>query len=181
MLLTFALDRVVFVDETAVYTRMDRRYGYARRGKRVVQRVKSRPTRYTLIGAMRMGQMLAKKVWPRGMKESDWLVWLKEDLLPVLKPGSLVIWDNLNIHYNAEGIELLEKNGHVVLFQSRYSPDFNPIEKGWSKVKAFLRRARPRGAAQLRAALDKAWEAITPNDITGYFDCTVQYILEPLW
>ena len=160
---------------------MHPRYGYARRGRRVVVKLKSRPTRYTLIGAMRLGAMLAPKVWPRGMKADDWVEWVIEDLIPVLKPGSIVIWDNLNIHYNQYAINALQEAGHMVLFQSRYSPDFNPIEMAWSKIKTLVRGSRPRGAKLLRAAITKAWSAITSRDIDGYFSQIIENAWEPKW
>ena len=115
------------------------------------------------------------------MSEEDWVGWVIEDLLPTLKSGSIVIWDNLNIHYNRYAIDALEEEGHVVLFQSRYSPDLNPIEKAWSKLKTLIRGIRPRGAAQLRAAIDKAWQAITPRDIDGYFSHAIENAWSPAW
>lgn len=181
MLVTFDLDRIVFIDETATYTHMRPRYGYARRGRRVVVRRKSRPTRYTLIGAMRIGAMLAPRVWNRAMKADDWVRWVIEDLIPALSPGSIVVLDNLNIHYNQYAIDALKEAGHTVLFQSRYSPDLNPIEMAWSKIKTLVRGMRPRGAAQLRAAINKAWKAITPSDIDGYFSHAIEMAWEPRW
>ena len=84
---------------------------------------------------MRIGAMLAPRVWNRAMKADDWVRWVIEDLIPALKPGSIVVLDNLNIHYNQYAIDALEEAGHTVLFQSRYSPDLNPIEMAWSKIK----------------------------------------------
>ena len=130
---------------------------------------------------MRIGAMLAPRVWPRAMTADDWVKWVIEDLIPALKPGSIVIWDNLNIHYNQYAIDALEEAGHVVLFQSRYSPDLNPIEKAWSKIKILVRAMRPRGAADLRAAIAKAWLAITTSDIDGYFSCAIENAWEPAW
>lgn len=181
MLITNFLDRLVFLDETATYTHMEPVYGYTRRGRRMVIRVKTHPTRYTLIGAMRIGKMLAPKVFPRAMTEKDWVQWVKNDLLPSLEPASVVIMDNLNIHGNLDAIWALEDAGHTVLFQSRYSPDLNPIEKVWSKLKTLVRQMRPRGAAQLREAIANAWKEITAQDIDSYFACAVENAWEPLW
>ena len=180
-LLMFMLDRLVFVDETATYTRMHPRYGYAKRGRRVLIKYRIKATRYTLIGAMGIGGMLAPKVLPRAMNEEDWVRWVIEDLLPTLKPGSIIIWDNLNIHFNRYAIQALQEAGHAVLFQSRYSPELNPIEKAWSKIKTLVRKARPRGAAQLRAAIEEAWQAITLKDIDGYFSHVADHAWEPQW
>jgi len=162
-------------------THMSPKYGYGARGRRIVARKRKKSKRYTLIGAMGFNRMIAPLVLPRAMKLKDWIRWIKYQLLPQLAPYSIVIWDNLNIHYNFEARLALEKFGHLVLFQSRYSPDLNPIEKAWSKLKASLRRFRPRGAKALRAAIAHAWSTITPKDIDGYFASAVENAWEPLW
>ena len=158
---------------------MHPRYGYAPKGQRAVVKLKSRPTRYTLIGAMRIGSMLAPRVWPRAMTADDWVRWILEDLISALKPRSIIIMDNLNIHYNGYALDAIKEAGHTVLFQSRYSPDFNPIEMAWSKIKTLARGSRPRGAKLLRAAITDAWSAVTPRDIDGYFSQTIENAWQP--
>lgn len=148
---------------------MERTFGRSKRGTRIITRLKHRSQRYTLIGAMGLGGMKAPWLIGRGMSQKDFLKYLKEHLIPVLPAGTTVVWDNLNIHKSDEVQELMKEAGLVGICQSRYSPDFNPIEKAWSKIKTLVRGKRPRGAKELRAAVSWAWEQITLKDIRGYF------------
>lgn len=179
LLLYFTSYRLVFVDETAFYTHMAPRYGYARGSRRLRAPVRKRSPRYTLIGAMGLCGMLAASLLNRAMTEQDWVSWVKEHLLPSLPARSVVIWDNLNIHYNKEAIKALEDAGHVVLHQSRYSPDLNPIEMAWNKMKTLVRQAQPKGAALMRQAVDAAWNAITKDDILQFFGRVFKHIYSP--
>jgi transposase len=94
---------------------------------------------------------------------------VQQVLLPTLKPGDVVVMDNLSSHKNPETVRLLEQARMRVRFLPPYSPDFNPIEKLWSKVKALLRSAQARTAAALNAAIASALAAVTPNDAVGWF------------
>lgn len=116
------------------------------------------------------------------MTQEDFELWVEEELMPKLSPGDIVIWDNLNIHKSIKVRTVLAKAHCAVFFQSRYSPDFNPIEKAWSKLKAFVRRHRPKGAREMKRALALAWEAVTDEDIEGYFKhCLVDNVENPAW
>lgn len=164
-----ALCCMVFMDESYVRTHMTRSYGRAPRGQRISARLKHRAKRYTLIGAMGLDGMKAKWVIPRGMSDEDMRKYITERLIPALGAGRIVIWDNLKAHRQVEVLDAMEKAGITVYFQSRYSPDFNPIEKAWSKLKTLVRGKQPKGAKELRAAVDWAWKQITFEDIRGYF------------
>jgi transposase len=181
LLVSGFLDRLIFIDETATYTYIQPVYGYSRCGQRMIVRTKTHPNRYTLIGVMRIGGMLAPKVFPRAMTDKDWVEWIKSDFIPPLEPASIVIMDNLNIHGNLEALKALEDAGHTVLFQSRYNPDLKPIEKAWSKIKTLLRQMRPCGADQLGEAIVQAWKEITTKDINSYLSCTVDNAWNLSW
>ena len=90
-------------------------------------------------------------------------------LCPTLRPGDRVIMDNLSPHKNASTLTLITQSGAQVLFLPAYSPDFNPIEKMWSKVKNFLRGAEARTEATLLAAIGAALRTVTPRDAINWF------------
>jgi transposase len=95
--------------------------------------------------------------------------YVREVLCPTLRPGDVVIMDNLSPHKSAPTIELIEAAGASVRFLPAYSPDFNPIEKMWSKVKAFLRSAEARTADALQEAIASALASVTPQDARNWF------------
>ena len=90
-------------------------------------------------------------------------------LLPSLSPGDVVVLDNLPAHKDKEAIKLIESTGAEVWFLPPYSPDFNPIEKMWSKIKEFLRAAKARTQEALLNAIAAALNAITAQDAQGWF------------
>ena len=98
-------------------------------------------------------------------------------LFPSLRPGDLVIMDNLSPHKNSQAIELIEKAGAKVLFLPAYSPDLNPIEKMWSKIKEYLRAAEARTHDALIVAIGEALAKITPQDAMNWFaSCGYSFI-----
>ncbi len=92
-----------------------------------------------------------------------------EILVPKLAPGDMVILDNLSSHKCPRALAMIEGAGAKVLFLPAYSPDLNPIEKMWSKVKEFLRASKARGAERLLQAIALALEKVTPEDAAGWF------------
>ena len=98
-------------------------------------------------------------------------------LFPSLRPGDLVIMDNLSPHKSSHAIELIEKAGAKVLFLPAYSPDLNPIEKMWSKIKEYLRAAEARTHDALITAIGEALAKITPQDAINWFaSCGYSFI-----
>jgi transposase len=95
--------------------------------------------------------------------------YVREILVPTLKPGDIVVLDNLGAHKNDLTLTLIEKAGAEVRFLPAYSPDLNPIELMWSKVKALLRKAQARNHPDLLAAIASALRAVTPQDALGWF------------
>ena len=90
-------------------------------------------------------------------------------LLPTLQPGDIVVMDNLSPHKSDQTLALIANAGAEVLFLPAYSPDFNPIEKMWSKIKSQLRAAEARTPAELIAAIGQALAGVTPKDALGWF------------
>ena len=95
--------------------------------------------------------------------------YVREVLVPSLRPGDIVVMDNLGAHKNELTVGLIEQAGAEVRFLPAYSPDLNPIEMMWSKVKALLRKAQARNHPDLLAAIASALNAVTPDDAIGSF------------
>jgi len=95
--------------------------------------------------------------------------YVRQVLVPSLRPGDVVIFDNLSSHKDAETLTLIEAAGATILPLPAYSPDLNPIEKMWSKIKTFLRAAKARTLEALWTAIDAALKTITPQDAEGWF------------
>lgn len=123
----------------------------------------------TMIGAIRLAGDTACMTIEDATDTEVFRAFVQKVLIPTLKPGDVVVMDNLSPHKNPETVRLLEQAGMHVRFLPPYSPDFNPIEKMWSKVKAALRAAKARTAAALNMAIAEALAAITPEDAAGWF------------
>ncbi len=103
--------------------------------------------------------------------------YVREVLHPTLRPGDVVVMDNLGPHKNTETLNLITRAGAQVLFLPAYSPDLNPIEKMWSKVKAFLRSAEARTQAALIEAIGLALQSVTAQDAMNWFaSCGYSFI-----
>ena len=162
--------RFIFVDETGMNTDLARRYGRAPRGARahgVVPR--NTPANLSLVGAMNREGMLCAMELEGAIDGDAFLVFIREVLGPKLRRGDFVVLDNLNTHTSPRVEAALYARGAFLLFLPRYSPDMNPIEKAWSKLKAFLRAAAARTPDALRGALAQGLETITAQDARGWF------------
>jgi len=95
--------------------------------------------------------------------------YIRHVLAPTLEPGDIVIMDNLRVHYDPEALKLIEARGAVAKFLPPYSPDFNPIEKMWSKIKSQLRKLEARSQEELSVAITQAFDTVTSNDARGWF------------
>lgn len=162
--------RFIFVDETAVNTAMTRRYGRAPRGERAVD---SAPRNYgahtSVIGAMGLRGLVATLAVEGAVDAEVFNVYAEQVLGPRLRRGDVVVLDNLTAHRASRIEEVAEARGAQVLWLAPYSPDFNPIEQCWSKIKTFLRGVKARTAGALDEALAQAIELVTKSDIRGWF------------
>lgn len=162
-------ERAVWVDETGFRTHMTRKRGWSKRGQRLRFTSRRRSSPYTLVCAMGWDGIVAQWVFPKGLDEKRWRIFVLEKLLPALEPERIVLWDNLRIHKNRELIRTLRLAGHWVFFTPPYSPEGNPIEYMFSKLKTFVRKQCPRSAKTLRSAISAGLETITQQDIASYF------------
>lgn len=155
--------RLVFLDECAISTALNHRYGRAKRGKRVVLHAPTYGTRRTLVGAIALDGRRAMTTLERGLRTETYLDFVRTCLVPMLREGDIVIMDNLRIHHNADAIALIEQAGATVLFQPPYSPEFNAIEFCWSWLKHDLRRAAHRRIDALLASAERRWNQLTAD------------------
>jgi transposase len=164
--------RLVFVDECATQDDMTPRYGRAPVGERVVEGVPTAGwTIKTLLAALRLDGHRAPMVLEGAVDGAAFLAWVKQVLVPTLRPGDIVIWDNLRSHQVAGVAEALAQAKATLKPLPPYSPDLNPIEKMWSKVKEFLRRAKARGLQTLLRAIKRALASVTAEDAAAWFAC----------
>ncbi len=147
-----------------------RLYGRAAPGVRVLDQIPGdRGKNISTIGAISLAGILTGLSVPGSIDGEVMLFFVEEMLAPLLKSGDVVIMDNVATHKQEEIEDVLEARGAMVIFLPPYSPDFNPIENCWSKVKAILRSLKPRTLEDLLAALVEAFSSITIADILGWF------------
>ena len=171
------LEKLIFIDESGAKTNMTRLYGRAKSGQRVVDNV---PAGHwcttTMISSVRLDGSTACMVVDGSTNKEVFQAYVQHILLPTLKPGDIVVLDNLSAHKNQETRDLIESVGAELWFLPPYSPDLNPIEKMWSKIKSILRTLKARTEESLINAIAKALEAVTTSDAKGWFEsCGYQY------
>jgi len=161
---------LVFVDESGANTQMTRLRGRALAGQRAVGRIpQGHYQTTTLVAGVHRQGPCAPWLFEGAMDGEMFLAWVVQGLVPTLQKGDLVIMDNLATH-KVQGIaEAIEQAGARLRYLPPYSPDFNPIENMWSKIKQALRSANPRTASELVQAAKTAFLAISPNDCQGFF------------
>ena len=159
-----------FIDESWINAGMTRLYGRAAAGERVVEAVpQHRGTRLTMLAAVGLEGLSAEWVIEGAIDGDAFEVYLREVLGPTLKPGDIVVMDNLRVHKVAAVETAIKARGAKVEYLPPYSPDLNPIEKCWSKVKTALRAAKARTADELMAALKEALLTISTADVRAWF------------
>lgn len=160
----------MFVDESGVTRSMTRRYGRAPKGQRVPGAV---PLGHwevtTLVGALALDGLRASFSVDAATDADIFQVFVEQVLRPALRPGDVVIWDNLPAHKSLDLKPVLESAQATLLLLPPYSPDFNPIEQCWSKVKECLRSAQARTTEALQQAIAHAFAAVTASDARGWF------------
>ncbi len=168
-----APERLVCLDECGVLTNMACLYGRAPRGQRARGTVPAgRWERVTLLGALGVDGIVAAMSVEAATDAAVFLAYLDQVLLPKLRqvrPDAVLLMDNLAAHKTPAVRRLLDASGFAYRYLPSYSPDLNPIEPSWAKVKGKLRQAAARTADALHKALGPALDAITPQDARGYF------------
>jgi len=161
---------LVFIDETGASTKMARRYGRAARGERLKASVPHGHWKTTtFVGGLRLSGMTAPMVLDGPMTGSWFLAYVEQILVPTLRPGDIVIIDNLAAHKNAAVRRAIEAAGAELRFLPPYSPDLNPIENAFAKLKAHLRKAAARSVNQLWRAIAEAIDTYSSSECANYF------------
>jgi transposase len=160
----------VFLDESGVTTEMTRRYGRAEGGQRVQDAVPAGHWRtLTILAALSLRGIRAAMTVEAPTDGDVFLAYVEQVLRPRLEPGDVVILDNLPAH-KVDGVRcLIESRGAQLLYLPPYSPDFNPIEQAWSKIKELLRAVKARILPLLEEAIAAAIAAITADNAAGWF------------
>lgn len=161
---------LVFLDESGVNIDLIRRYGRATSNNRVVDSSPlNTPRTRTVLAAMRMDGAIIPTTYEGGTTGDIFVNYLKETLLPSLKPNDIIVMDNLKSHHVAAVAQVLADSGHKALYLPPYSPDFNPIEMLWSKMKTILRKWRIRIKTRLPVMILKALSMISAEDCQAWF------------
>ena len=165
-----APERLVFIDETSVKTNMTPPRGRSLKGKRLLADAPfGKWNTQTFIAGLRCHDLVAPWVIDGAINGEVFDMYVITQLAPQLKPGDVVVWDNLNVHKSPRAAEAIKARGAWVLFLPRYSPDLNPIEKAFSKLKTLLRKAKARTYDDLWKAVGKICDLFTPQECWNYF------------
>jgi transposase len=163
-------DKLVSVDESGATTSMTRTRGRGLKGERVTGAVPQGHWQVTtILGALRMDGMAAAMTIPAATDTDVFMAFVDHVLAPALRPGEVVLLDNLSPHKAARVRASIEAVGARVLYLPPYSPDFNPIEPCWAKVKECLRATGARNQDDLNDAIAHALNSITRSDAKGFF------------
>lgn len=164
-------ERLVFVDECSTNTSLSPLYAWSRRGERAHCSVpRNWGANVTVLASMSvegMGECLAVE-GPTTREVFE--TYLERVLVPSFRPGQVVVMDNLSSHKGSRVRELIEKRGCELLYLPPYSPDFNPIEEAFAKLKTLLRKAGARTREALIEAIGQGLEAVTAKDAHGFFE-----------
>lgn len=161
---------LIFVDETSTHTAMTRRRARAPRGERAVGRVpRNHGPNVTLLAALTLEGIGPALTISGSVTGNAFTAYAHRVLAPSLRPGQVVVLDNLSAHKQAAARLAIEAVGARLLFLPAYSPDFNPIELAFAKIKAQLRAAAERTPEGLLAATAQAIDAVSPIDAHGFY------------
>jgi transposase len=167
----FDVRRLVFVDESGTHTSMDRLRSRAPKGERAYGKVpRNRGKNTTLIASMTLYGMGESMCFEGATDAKAFEVYMEHFLAPTLSEGQVVILDNLGAHRPKRIRELVEERGAELVFLPSYSPDLNPIEEAFSKIKNILRKSGARTHQALLEAMEEALSKVTTGDVAGWFD-----------
>lgn len=162
--------KLVFIDETGTSTKMARLRGRAKRGRRVIGRIPwGHWKTVTFVAALRHDGVTAPFVIDRPMNGAIYIAYLRQCLVPTLQPGDIVNMDNLPAHKVEQVRQIIEAAGAQLRYLPAYSPDLNPIEQAFAKLKSHLRKAKERTVPALYDRIGTTLELFTPQECRNYF------------
>jgi transposase len=161
--------RLIFIDETWAKTNMTRLHGRCAVGKRLVAKVPHGHWKtLTFVAGLRCDGIVAPCVFNRPINGASFLAWVRQFLVPTLRRGDVVVMDNLSSHKSA-AVRKAIRAGALLIFLPPYSPDLNPIEQAFSKLKTLLRKENARTLPQTEAGIGKLLGCVTPLECANYF------------
>ncbi|HEV2115247.1 MAG TPA: IS630 family transposase [Terriglobales bacterium] len=167
---TIAPERLIFLDESGVTTSMTRLRARSTGGGRIHEAAPGGHWKImTILGAMSLRGVVAAMTIEEATDGDIFLAFVQQVLCAALKPGDVVVMDNLSSHKAAAVRASIEQAGAELLYLPPYSPDFNPIEKAWAKLKELLRAAQARTRDALEQAIGEALKRITPENARAWF------------
>jgi transposase len=162
--------RLVFIDETGTSTNMSRLRGRCHRGRRLVAKVPHGHWKITtFVAGLRHDGITAPFVIAEPMNGTIFRAYLEQCLVPTLKPGDIVVMDNLSAHKNEEVRKIIESAGAELRYLPPYSPDLNPIEQAFAKLKAHLRKAAERSIPALWDRIGSTLNTFSPEECKNFF------------
>lgn len=160
----------VYLDESGINTNLTRHYAHAVHGKRAIDAAPvNTPAGTTVLSSIRLNGSLIYTTYQGGTTAQRFREYIEKQLIPSLEKDDVVIMDNMRSHHAKTVTELLDNAGIAYIYLPPYSPDLNPIEKMWSKMKAILRKSKIRVASELPKAVKAALKTISANDCKGWF------------
>lgn len=171
--------RFVFVDECSTNTSLSPIYGWSRRGSRVYfEAPRNWGANITLLSSMSMEGMGPSLAVEGATTKAVFEAYIEKVLAPALKLGQIVVMDNLSSHKGSRIRELIEGKGCELMYLPPYSPDLNPIEEAFSKVKGILRKAQARSRETLVAAIGVALCSVSSRDVRSFFEHRGYHLLD---
>jgi len=162
--------RVIFIDETWAKTNMTRLHGRCAVGQRLIAKVPHGHWKtLTFVAGLRCHGIVAPCVFNRPINAKSFLAWVIKFLVPTLRPGDIVVMDNLSSHKSSAVRRAIRDAGAKLIFLPPYSPDLNPIEQAFAKLETLLRKENARTVEQTTTCIGKLIDQITPTECVNYF------------
>jgi transposase len=175
--------RLVFVDEMGTNTSLSPVYAWAKKGQRALCSVpRNRGKNTTVLSSMSVRGIGPSLTVEGATTSAVFEAYVDQVLAPTLRKGQVVVMDNLSAHKGERIRELIEERGCELIYLPSYSPDFNPIEEAFSKIKGLVRKAEARTKEALLEAIGWALSAVTTDDARGFFEhCGYRMPVQSLW
>ena len=164
------LERLVFIDETSLKTNLVKTTGWAPVGQRLIDHAPfGHWHTQTFIAGLAQDGLIAPWVLDGPMNRDSFDAYIKSQLAPALRPGQIVVADNLSSHKSSQALELLRAQGNDLIFLPPYSPDLNPIEMAFSKLKTLIRKAAARTYQALWRQVGAVCDLFQPKECRNFF------------
>ena len=164
------INNLIFLDESGVNINMTRHYARSKTNERAVDSTPvNTPCNTTMLSSIRLNGKTAHTIYQGGTTAERFAEYLQNTLLPTLSPNDIIVMDNMRSHHAKAVKQILDTSGIKYFYLPPYSPDLNPIEKMWSKIKACLRKEKVRMISGLTDAVKKAFLTVTSSDCLGWF------------